>query len=549
VPRRAFERWQDDLIAGLSGAVAGAPQAMGFALIAGVNPVYGLYTAVVSTIVGALAGSSTYMTIGPTNALALVAASSLSGFDGAAEVERLFMLTVLVGVFLTAFGVLRLGVLTRFVSNAVMTGFISGAALLIIFGQVQNLNGYNADGSTALLRFGDWLLNLHRTDPETLLVGLGAMATIYLMKRTRLKNMATVSAIVLASAVTLLFGWQSVSLVQDISDVPRGLPTPILPDITLAPELANAALAIAVVGAVQSAALTRSITEPDNNSVDISRDFVGMGLGNLAGGILQGMPACGSLSRTAVNIQSGAHSRLANVYAGIMIAVFLLALGPLVEQVTLAALGAQLILAALSLIQPAQIWLVWSVNWPARLAMVTTFVATLVLPLENSIYIGVVLSLLLYVYTSADHLHIEHLEQRNGRYHRIEKLPDTLPDNAVTIIGVHGHLYFAAMRKLEEALPNPRRSHNSIVILRLHANDYLGSTGIRFLQQYNDDLQANGGRLLLSGLTPAILAELERTHAIDDFGRKNLFLGTNIYFESTEKAYQRAQRLLKNDAT
>lgn len=541
---RLFERWQDDMIAGLSGAVAGAPQAMGFALIAGVNPIYGLYTAVVSTIVAALAGSSTYMTVGPTNALALVVASSLADFDGAAEIERLFMLTVLVGVFLTLFGVLRLGILTRFVSHAVMTGFISGAGLLIIFGQVQNINGYDANGATALLRFGDWLLHLGQSDVKTVMIAIGAMLTITVLKRTRFKNLATLVAIVGASVVTLGLGWDSVRLVQDISTVPRGLPSPTFPDIALAPELLNAALAMSVVGAVQSAALTNSITEPDGTNSNTSRDFIGMGLGNLAGGVLQGMPACGSLSRTAVNVGAGAKSRFANVFAGLSIAVFLVALGPLVERVTLAALGAQLILAALSLIQPSQIILVWNVNWPARLAMVVTFVSTLVLPLENSIYIGVVLSLLLFVYTSADHLHIEHLQKRGERYHRIEQLPESLPENAISIFGVHGHLYFAAVRRLEQALPNPHRSHCSIVILRLHANDYLGSTGIQFLKRYNAALREKGGALLLSGLTPILMAELQRTRAVDDLGASNLFVATNVYFESTEKAYRRARFLL-----
>lgn len=139
-------QWRDDLLAGLTGAVAGAPQAMGFALIAGIEPTYGLYTAVVSTIIGAFFGQSSFMTIGSTNALALVVATTLVNFEGAAQTERLFVLTGLTGIFYLIFGIFRLGFLLRFVSNAVMTGFVTGAGLLIIFGQVRYLTGYNPVG-------------------------------------------------------------------------------------------------------------------------------------------------------------------------------------------------------------------------------------------------------------------------------------------------------------------------------------------------------------------------------------------------------------------
>ena len=533
-----FKHLSQDAIAGLSGAVAGAPQAMGFALIAGISPIYGLYTAVVSTIVAALTGSSTYMTVGPTNALALVTFSTLTHFDEGSEVERLFVLTLLVGVFMLVFGLLRLGTLVRFVSNAVMTGFITGAGLLIVFGQVRHLNGYNPEGSTALLRFFDWVLHLHRTQPETLVISAGAIAAILLVQQTRFKTWATLIAIVGATVAVKLLNWDAVALVQSISSVPRGLPAPVLPDVTLAIDLAPAALAMAVLGAVQSAALTNSIPEPDGSTSDTTRDFIGMGLGNIVGAVFQGMPACGSLSRTAVNVEAGAHSRLSNVMAGGFVALFLLALGPLVEQVTLAALAAQLIVAAIRLISPAQVMLVWRVNPAARTAMTATFASTLVLPLEFSIYIGVVLSLGMYVYTAADSIHIERLVPLpEGRY-KVEPIPRTLPDNAVTIVSVTGHLFFAAVNRLEAALPNPRGCKRSIVILRMHNNDYLGSTGIRFLQTYNKQLRQGGGKLMLSGVTEPVYDQLNRTGAINDFGADNIFCSNKIYFNSTTAAYQ-----------
>ncbi|MCA9914010.1 MAG: SulP family inorganic anion transporter, partial [Anaerolineae bacterium] len=155
----SFSVIKDDLLAGLSSAIAGTPQSMAFALIAGVNPIYGLYTAILAPIISAVFGSSGLMTVGTTNALALIVAGTLSTFEDGDPIQRLFILTFLSGVFYIAFGVFRLGSLVKFVSNAVMTGFITGAALLIIFGQLPYLTNYQAQGSTALLKVVDWVLH------------------------------------------------------------------------------------------------------------------------------------------------------------------------------------------------------------------------------------------------------------------------------------------------------------------------------------------------------------------------------------------------------
>ncbi|MBN1965006.1 MAG: SulP family inorganic anion transporter [Anaerolineae bacterium] len=536
---------RQDLIAGLTGAVAGAPQAMGFALIAGVNPVYGLYTALVATVVGALVGSSTFMTVGPTNALALVVASSLSGYGEQAQVSHLFTLTLLVGLFVFLFGVLRLGMLIRFVSNAVMTGFITGAGLLIILGQVQHITGYDAQGGSTLLRFIDWLSHLGQSQPHTTIIGLGALVTITLLHRTRLHYLATLIAILLATLATGLLGWGDVAYVQDLSVVPRGLPGVVLPDLRLMPDLAASALAIAVLAAVQSAALTNSVSEPDGSMPDATRDLIGIGLANLAGGLLQGMPACGSLSRTAVNINAGARTRRANVYAGLFVGLFLLALGSVIEAVTLAALAAHLIVAAFSLLRPDQIMLVWRVNWPARIAMTATLAATLLLPLEYSIYVGVLLSLALYVYSASEKLHVTRLVPIGENRYRTAPVPEHLPDHEVIIFSVRGHLYFAAVSKLEKLLPAPESGTDCVVILRLRESDYLGSTGIGFLRRYNRQLREHGGQLILTGLSRAVRKELEQTGMTVEFGEDNLFDAEEIYLDATAHAFQYGQSLLK----
>lgn len=546
-----------DLVAGATGAVAGAPQAMGFAIIAQIPPIYGLYTAIVATIVGSFTAGSTFMTIAPTNAVALVVGSTLTRYDEGLQIELLFLLTVIVGVFQLLFGVLRLGGLTRFFSNAVMTGFITGAGLLIILGQLRNLTGVRLETpssiaieglgielSGALPRFLEWVAKIPQSDWPTVVIGVLTLVIIYALRQTRFKNAAILTALVATALIANLLGWTSVADVSSISEIPSGLPSPVMPNWGFTGDLLFPGLALAILALVQSAALTQSIPEPDGSIPDVSRDFVGQGLANIVAGFFQGMPSGGSLSRTAVNVAAGAKTRLANVFSGLFIGGTVLLLGSLIERVALAALAGQLVIAAASLIRPQNILMVWRVNRSARLSMLVTFVATLLLPLEFSIYIGVGLSLMLYVYNSAEQIHVVRLVPEGDNLFREEPVPETLPSNEPIILSVSGNLYFAAVKRLEEMIPVPTDSECPIVILRLRDNFFLGSTGLRFLHRYCDLLEAQNGHLLLTGISKKIETELSRTGVLKTIGEDRVFFADDVVFSGTMDALRYAQEKL-----
>lgn len=537
-----------DFTAGLTGAIAGAPQAMGFALIAGVLPVYGLYSAIVATIIGALTSRSSLLTIAPTNALALIVFSTLPPGSPPSD---LFLLTVLVGAFQLAFGLFRLGDLTRFVSNAVMTGFITGAGLLIMLNQLPHLTGYHAvdDVVGALPGLFDWLLHPGQWQGQTVLLGLISLLMIWGLHHTRFRHIATLVTLALVSAVAFLFGWHDVETVRDLAPVPASLPQFALPDFSRLMDYAPAALSMAVLALVQSAGITRSLPDEDEGEPDTNRDFAAQGLANLAAGFFSGMPSGGSISRTAVTVSAGAKTRFANIYTGIMIALALLLAANLIELVLLTALAAHLIIAAAGLIDLAQVRLVWRVSWSGRLAMLATFIATLTLPLEMSIYIGVVLSLVLYIYRSAVELDVVQLTRLDdGRYQEGDIAP-TLPANDVMMVSVHGNLYFAAVQRLENILPPADSAHRTVVILRLRHNHYLGSTGIRFLRRYAQQLNAHNGRLMLVGLHPALLAQIEKTGILNELGADNVLPATPIVLEATDNARQIALAWLAESAS
>lgn len=540
--------WLTDLLAGITGAVAGAPQAMAFAIIAGVSPVYGLYTAIVSTIVGALTSSSVYMTIAPTNALALFVGTTVIRFDESSRLERMVVLTLVAGGFQLVAGLLRLGDTTRFVSNAVMTGFLSGAGVLIILGQLHHLTGYEGESHGRLLaKTWDWLLHLDQSDLQTTLIGVSATVMIFALHHTRFKSIATLSALILSWIFIQLAGWDGVAVVRDMAAVSAGLPQPSLPDLRYVPELWTAALAIAVLSLVQSAGLSRNVPQPDGRLPDISRDFTGQGLANIVGSFFFNMPSGGSLSRTAVNISAGARSRMANVWAGVFVALILLVFGRWIEEVALAVLAGHLIVASMSLISLKQIRLVWEIGWAAQVAMGATFLAALLLPLEYSIYIGVVLSLGLYLYTSSNNLEIKQLIPLEGGQFRAAAVPGKLPDHDLMVLNVEGNLYFAAVNTLEHLLPAVGNAQKAVVIIRLRGNKYLGSTGLRLLERYAEQLEAQGGLLILCGVCEPVAGQLQRTGKMERFGRENVFLQGDVLLESTRAAVARARAWLAQE--
>jgi len=539
-----------DLAAGLTGATAGAPQAMAFAIVAGISPVYGLYAAIVSTIIGGLFSRSRLLTTGPTNALAVVIGSTLAPFSASGDLlGRLVTLTFLVGAIELAMGLLRLGGLARYVSTAVMTGFVTGAALQVLLGQLVHLTGIEAGAENILLRMGQLLERLGRLHPETFAVGLATIAIIVWLHRTRLAPFATLVAIAVTGAVIALLDWHAhgVALVIDMAPIPATLPGITLPTPRYALDLAPGALALAVLALVQTAALMQSVQAPDEDAPNASREFVVQGAANLAGALFQSMPAGGSLSRTAVNIKSGARTRWANVFAGLFVALIMLLFGRLAERIALAALAGHLVVASTTLIDVPQMRFIWRASASGRWAMVATLASTLILPLQYSVYVGVALSLLLYIAESST-IRLTRLEQLDGHRYRETAPPRRLPDAEPVLLSLQGNLSFAAMRELQGRLPDASRTQRPVVILRLRGDAMLAGTGVAILMAYHRRLRARKGKLILCGVEPRTFATLQRTGALELLGAENVFCADEVLFVSAERAYDYAKDWLANTA-
>lgn len=516
-----------DIVAGATFAIVNVPQGMANAVLAAANPVAGLYSLMVAMPVGALFTSSVFMNVSTTGALSVAAGDVLSPLAEEQKLPTLIGLVMLIGLVQMGFGLLGLGRLIRYVSNAVMTGFLTGIAVLIMLGALRDVTGYASRQPNPLLRLADTAMNWRLFDMPTLGLGLATVALIFAFQRTALRKFALLLALLVATLVAFLAmrltDWGSVTLVGDVASIPRSLPVPSLPALAILPELLFPALAIALIGLIQGAGVGQSYPNPDGNFPDTSRDFTGQGLANLAASFFGAIPAGGSISGTAICVQAGARTRWTNIFAGVFIVVIVLFLTGLVVLVPMAGLGGLLLVVGYQNIQPENIRNVWRTGRSARLIMCLTLAATLVVPLQYAILAGVVLSFLSQILRSANHVVIREILLVDGGFPHEGPAPTQLQPGQVTALRVSGSLFFASAQELERQLPATEGAKGTAVILILRDIDDLGSTVIRVLKRYAQGLQQQGGKLLLAGVNEALLGQLQRTGVTDLIGGTSVF--------------------------
>ncbi len=543
LPRGASLR--RDVLAGLSSAISNVPDGMANGVLVGVNPVHGLYATMMGPAVGGIVASTQLMMITTTAAASLSAGQALAGLPGEARANALFMMVMLIGAFQVLFGLLGMGRLVRFVSYSVTTGFLTGVAVLLILNQLPIVTGYTPQGNNRITQTLNLLVNLGQINLLSLALAVLTLVLAVLLPRTRLSNLGRLVAIIVPSALVALFGLGSVQIVQDIGDIPSGVPTPFVPslfDITF--DVVTGALAVAAVILVQGAGVSQSVPNPDGAPRSTSRDFIAQGAANIASGLLRGLPVGGSMSATALNVIYGARTRWATILAGVWMALLVMVFPGLVSYVAMPALGALLILAGASSIKLAEMRSIWNTGWPSRLAITTTFLAMLFLPIQAAVGIGVVLSALLYLNRAATDVSVVELVERPDG--RIEERtpPKQLPANSVTALDVYGHLFYAGARTLERLLPRPEGGQNPVVILRLRGRSTLGATLIDVLASYAEKLRAVNGRLYLTGMSQGAYDQLVRTGKLRLSGPVRAYEATPVVGQSTREAYADAQRWL-----
>lgn len=532
---------RSDVLAGLPGAIGSVPDGMASGVLAGVSPVHGLYASLAGRIFGGWSTSTRLMVVTTTSASALAAGSALTDIPAQDRASAVVLLTFLAGVVMVLAAVLRLGRYTRFVSHSVMTGFLIGIALNIVFGQLPALVGMDASGSIALGKAVYVVTHPGEIGWQSLLVGGSALAIGWGLAQTRVRLFASLGALLIPTALMLIFGWDTVRRVSDVGAIPSGFPEPHLPNLTvLTPSLIGGALAVTVIVLVQGAGVAEAAPNPDGSRSMPNRDFTAQGIGNVAASLVHGMPVGGSVGQTALNRAAGAGTRWAAIWSGIWLLVLLVAFAGLVGQVPMPTLAAVLIIASVGSLAPSRVRAIWSSGYTSRIVFATTAVATLLLPVTAAVGIGVALSLLLQLNQEAIDLRVVRLRVDGDRLIEVDA-PKTLSDNEIVILDVYGSLFYAGARTLQVRLPDPKGATAPIVVLRLRGRTSVSATFFTVIADYARRLDAVGGELHLSGVDPRIrdfwTDELLAAHGV----RIEFYPATPTVGESTLAAYAQAR--------
>jgi SulP family sulfate permease len=542
-----------NMISGLATGLFSIPEGMAYAQLANVNPLYGMYSGIVATIVASLTTGTVLMISTLTSAIALATGSVLesANLQSSQLPQALFTITFLVGAIMFLLGIARLGSIVNFVSNAVMTGFVAGASLLIILSQEHHLTGYSPVGGNQLQKTVNWLQNISQWEPTTLAVSIGVIIFMVILKRIRpLEKFAAIIVLFVATLVVILLGIQT-ELVGSIASIPNGLPPFTLPDFTLVPQLALGAVSVALVALAQGAGISTAVPNPDESKASQSRDFIGEGLGNLAGSFFQSMGTGGSLSRTGISVGAGANSRWGGIFAGLWLGVILLLFGSSAEKVPLAVIGGMLVVIGIELIMarvPSARLVLRTADWGPIAAIALTFFSALFIPLQYTIFLGAVLSLMLYVGASSRMFTLQEAVRLEDGSWEVHAAPKALVSNQTTVLLVQGLDFFAEVPALEDQMPAARGVSRAVVVLVLRDMHRITSTAIRWLERYAQNLKASGSLLILTDIDPVVIDTLKKSGALDVIGEENIFPAASRVLAAENLAWEAAQKWLQQQS-
>ncbi|MFN2203012.1 MAG: SulP family inorganic anion transporter [Caldilineaceae bacterium] len=529
-----------DMLAGLIAAVAAIPDGLASGVLAGVNPVFGLYNLMVGTPVAALFTSSVLMAVINTSAMALVVFEAMKVYSGSEQVTALVTLTILTGLFQLALGLLKLGYLTRFISSAVMRGFLTGIAIVIILSQLSDFTGYSAQGANKVTQTLDLLRHVHLVDLQTVIVGCSTIAIILLLDRTRLRRVSMLVAIMAAALLVKFLHWDGVILVGDTATITRSLPMPALPSLQMIPQLLPFAVALGIIGLVQAAGVSQGFPNPDHKRANPDGDFRGQGLANVVAGFFQGLPLGGSVSGTTLVVSAGATSRWANIFTGLFVVVGVLLFANLIMALPMTSLAAILILAGIGSIRPDAIRSIWRTNHLSAFVMSLTMVATLFVPVYQAIFLGVVIQIFLYIFQAAERMTVMELVPTADGDFEERPAAVSLSDNSVTMLLPYGSLFFAAARDFEDEVPDAGEAKHAAVIVVLRGRNNMGSTALGVLVSYAETLQRNGGCLFLADVSDNVRSQMENTGVANKIGADYILSPKDELVASLRTAYERA---------
>jgi SulP family sulfate permease len=524
-----------DAIAGLIGAAIVLPQGVAFATIAGMPPEYGLYAAIVPAIVAALFGSSWHLVSGPTTAISIVIYSTMSTLAEPGSppyIGLVLMATFLTGVFQLGMGLARLGVLVNFISHTVVVGFTAGAALLIASSQIQHFFGMPMErGLSFLETIRAFVMQLNELDFLVTSVALVTLLAGLVVRRKHPKFPYMIAAMVAGSVYALALTWipglTAAQHITTVSALPAALPQFLMPDFSLEAlrKTASVAIAITMLGLTEAVSIGRSIALRSEQRIDGNQEFIGQGLSNIVGSFFSAYASSGSFNRSGLNYEAGAKTPLASIFAALILVVILLALAPLARYLPIPTMAAILFLIAWGLVDFKSIRNIMRTSRSESAVLLITLIATLTTRLEVAIYIGVLLSLMLYLKRTS-RPRIVDVKPDPGEHTYLLTTDSGLPDCLqLKIVRINGSIFFGAVDHVHGVLQridadNPSQTH---LLIEMTGVNFVDVAGAEMLAGEAKRRRRLGGGLYLYRVSEDVMTLLTRGGYLADIGADNIF--------------------------
>lgn len=540
--------FRGDLNAGVTVGIMLIPQGMAYAVLAGLPPVYGLYASIVPLLIYAILGTSRQLAVGP---VAMISLLVVAGVGELAEVgsERFIQIAILtalgVGVVQLLMGIFRMGFLVNFLSHPVLSGFTSAAALIIGASQIKNLTGLDLPRSNQVHEIlFEAIRRITEIDLITAAIGVGSIFAIILIRKWKRTFPSALVVVAIGTLITALFGLNQMG-VSIVGEIPKGLPSFSVDFLNLGDVqlLLPIILVIALVSYMESIAVAKAIANKHGYKVDANQELVALGGANIGGAFFQAFPTTGGFSRTAVNDQSGASSTIASIISAGIIALTVLFLTPLFYYLPSAVLAAIIMVAVAGLFDAKEIKYLWRTDKRDFAMLLVTFIATLFLGIEEGIAIGVVLSLILVIYSSTKPHSAELGQLGNTKnYRNIDRYTEASVDDQVLIFRYDSPLFFANVDHFDDSLESRMKFHGEnlkVIILDASAMNSVDSTGIHAIDGLIKDLNEKGIELYIVNAIGPVRDKLKRCGVLDKVGENRFFFDISdaiSYYKDSDKS-------------
>lgn len=553
-----------DFMAAVTVMIVGLPQAMAYAMIAKINPVYGLYGAIVMAVVGSLLGSSNHLVTGPTNAICILIAGIMFPFFSKSATypfQVLFVLTFMVGLIQVLFSVFKLGALINYVPHSLIVGFTAGAGVLIAMQQVNTFFGITVPQNINMPTFAKVVYTFQHINATNYYALSIAAVTMLIIIACRIAGKkfpgiamwlpGPLLAVIVSTAVVMSMHLDKFG-VKICGNVPSAYPPFHMVNLSLSDMqiLFSGALTISIVGLMEAIAISKSIASLTGQKIDINQEIFGQSMANMIGSFFSCFPGSGSFTRSAVNYSAGAKSRLAGIMSGVLVLAMLLVFKPFIKYIPNASLAGVLMIVAYTMIDKRAFKEILQLNRSDAVTMITTALVTIVaFQIEYAIYIGVMLAIILFLKQTgrasiktiiplkSEHGHLMEYEVHSCNEEKCEISP-------VAIIEPEGNLYFGLASDLERRLDDFTMGNAKVYIMRFRNVSAIDVTALEVIRNFARNTINDGKAVLFSDINQETYDILDRAGIIKMTGKENIFFKSNDLFFSTKNAIDRANVLL-----